>query len=121
MITTQPMFDADLHYRSADEILHHPSHQKNQHPRHMPTTATAAPTITLLHRHSPDGINDFLRHQFGIEVTRPLHRPLYVGKAVVDTVETNALTTVFHLLGWGKTKAAARAMALTAAARLQLL
>ena len=116
MITTQPMFDEDLHFYGIDERLFHLTRSKKTN-----TMTTTAPTLQLTHRHFPDSANDFLTHQFGIEVTRPLRRPRYVGKTVADLIETNALTTVFHLLGWGKTKTAAKSMAISAAHRLQLV
>lgn len=112
-MNSQPEFDADLNFYELDEKIHRLTQTKTN----MPTKTN----IDLTYRHFPDSPNEFLRHQFGIEVLRPLRRPLYVGRVVVDTVETNSLTTVFHLLGYSATKAKAKAAALDAAYRLGLL
>lgn len=123
-IVTQPEFDADLYDTFScknfvrfryPKLIHRQQQQNN-----MQIKTTTRTTVPLIARHMPEAENDFLRWQIGIQSLRIMERPVYAGRVVVGTEPMRSLTTVFHLLGYGTTKARALSMARAALERLNL-
>jgi hypothetical protein len=117
-IVTQPEFDADLYATVSSKNFVHFRYPKQQN--HMQIKNTTRTTVPLIDRHMPEAENDFLRWQFGIHTLRIMERPVYAGRVVVGTEPIRSFTTVFHILGYGTTKARALSMARAALERLNL-
>ena len=117
-IVTQPDFDADLYAAAPTANFIHFRYPKIKN--HMQIKTTTRTTVPLIERHMPEAENDFLRWQFGIHSLRIMERPVYAGRVVVGTEPMRSFTTVFHLLGYGTTKARALTMARAALERLNL-
>jgi hypothetical protein len=62
--------------------------------------------------YNPKSKNNFLTWKAGIYKMRPIFTPIYKGDKVVDTIETNGLCSMFHILGFGATEEEARDRAL---------
>jgi hypothetical protein len=117
-IVTQPEFDADLYATVSSKNFVQFRYPKQQN--HMQIKTTTRTTVPLIDRHMPEAENDFLRWQFGIHSLRIMERPVYAGRVVVGTEPIRSFTTVFHILGYGTTKARALSMARAALERLNL-
>lgn len=77
------------------------------------TSSTADKDLVI--KHVPESQNSFLRWQVGVIVARPMEEPVYGDDGRIEDFRlTTAMCNIFHVLGFGDTKAKAYARALAA-------